>query len=124
MIELSSSVKKRPVKMLLESGTTGNFILDAMATALKLQVQDDEDFHELTLANGTVMPIAGYVQFIMNCGDYKGKIVARVFPNLHKECILGIPWLKYENPIIDWTQRQVTIQRLGCILTPLAMQRR
>ena len=37
----------------------------------------------------------------MNCGDYKGKIVARVFPNLHKECILGIPWLEYKNPILD-----------------------
>ena len=36
MIELSNSVKKRPVKMLLDSGGTSNFISDAMATALKL----------------------------------------------------------------------------------------
>ena len=47
------------------------------------------------------MPTVGYVQFVMNCRDYKGRIVARVFPNLHKEWILGIPWLEYENPIID-----------------------
>ena len=47
------------------------------------------------------MPTAGYVQFMMNCGDYKGRIVARLFPNLHKECILGIPWVEYKNPIID-----------------------
>ena len=101
MIELSNSVKKRPMKMVLDSSATSCFILDAMATALKLQVQDDEDIHELTLDNGAIVPIARYAQFMMNCGDYKGKIVAEVFPNLNKECILGIPWLEYVNPIID-----------------------
>ena len=80
MIELASSVKKRPVKMLQDLGATGNFISDAMTTALKLQVQEYEDFHELTLTDGTVMLTTGFVQFMMNCGDYKGKIVSRVFP--------------------------------------------
>ena len=55
------SVKKRPVKMLLDSGANGNFISDAMATALKLQVQEDEDFHELTLVDGTVGLITVYI---------------------------------------------------------------
>ena len=66
VIELSSSMKKRLVKILLDSGAIGNFILDAMATALKLQVQDDKDFFELTLDDGTIMPTTGYVQFVMN----------------------------------------------------------
>ena len=84
MTELSSSMKKRPMKMLLNVGSTGKFISNAMATALKLRVQDDKDFHEFTLANGIVVPSIGYVQFVMNFGDYKCKIVVRVFPNLHK----------------------------------------
>ena len=124
VLELSSTVQKRPVKMLIDSGATGNFVSDAMVTALKLQVQQDEDDDEVTLADGTVVSTAGYVQFVMKCGDFKGKIVARVFPNLHKECILGIPWLEYENPIIDWTRRHVTIQRPGCILTLPVVRRR
>ena len=99
-MELSSLVQKCPMKILLDSGATGNFVSDAMVSALGLPVQEEEDFHELMLADGTVMPTAGYVQFVMNCVDYKGRIMARVFPNLHKECILGIPWLEYENPII------------------------
>ena len=61
MIELSSSVKKRPVEMLLDSGAIGNLIAGAMAIALKLQAQDDEVFHELTLADGTVLLIVWYV---------------------------------------------------------------
>lgn len=62
-----------------------------MATTLKMQVCENEDFHELMLANGTVMPTTRYVQFVVNCGDYKSKIMARVLPNLHKECMLGMP---------------------------------
>ena len=61
VLELTSTVQKRPVKMLLDSGATGNFISNAMVTALGLQVQEGDDFHELTLADGTVVPTAGYV---------------------------------------------------------------
>ena len=43
MIELSSQVKERPVKVLLDLGMTGNFISDAMATALKLKITSDVD---------------------------------------------------------------------------------
>ena len=61
VIELSNLVKKRPVKMLRDICATGNFILDAMVTALRLQVHEDEDFHELMLADGSIVPTAGYV---------------------------------------------------------------
>ena len=36
--ELSSLVQKRPIKMLLDSCATGNFVSDAMVTALGLPV--------------------------------------------------------------------------------------
>ena len=61
ILELSSTVQKRLVKMLIDSGATGNFISDAMVTALKLQVQEEEDAHEVTLADGTDVLTAGYV---------------------------------------------------------------
>ena len=67
VLELSSTVQKRPVKMLIDSGATGNFISDAMVTALKLHVQQEEDYHEVTLADGTDVSTAGYVQFVMKC---------------------------------------------------------
>ena len=55
ILELSSSVQKCPVKMLVDSGATGNFVSDTMVTALGLPVQEEEDFHEVTLADGTVV---------------------------------------------------------------------
>ena len=36
---------------------------------------------------------------------------------------VGDAWLEYENPIIVWIQRQVIIQRPGCILTLPVVQR-
>ena len=44
------------------------------------------------------------------------KLTARVFPNLHKEIILGIPWLVKANPNIDWTAGRVTVERKQSIL--------
>ena len=58
---------------------------------------------ELKMANGIVVTIEGRVQFVLKCGGYKGEISARVFPNMNKQMILGIPWLSKENPHIDWT---------------------
>ena len=105
------------MKILLNSGVTGNFISNAMAIALKLKIRSDVDFQDLTLAYGLQAWTIGYVQFTMNYGGYKGKIIAKVFPNLSKACILGMPWLVQENPIIDWKRRQVTIQRSGSVIT-------
>ena len=78
------------MKVLLDLGVTGNFISYAMVVALKLKITLDVDFQDLTLADGSKVWIAGYVQLTINCGGYKGKIIARVFPNLSKECIQGV----------------------------------
>ena len=43
-----------------------------------------------------------YVQFVLHCGNYRTKVLARAFSNLHEELILGIPWLVQENATIDW----------------------
>ena len=61
MIELSSRVKERPVKVLLDSGAIGNFISDAMATSLKLKIISNVDFQDLTLADGSKVWTVRYV---------------------------------------------------------------
>ena len=55
----------------------------------------------------------GYVSFQLWCGQYNSEVIARVFPNMHQQLILGIPWLKQENPRIDWRQGQVSIIKNG-----------
>ena len=104
------------MKVLIDSGATGNFITDGLVTAWELPTELEEDHQELKLADGSTVQAAGRVQFNLQCGAYKAKITARVFPNLHKEVILGMPWLIQENPVIDWARGQVQIQRQGNVL--------
>ena len=56
-------MKGRPIKVLIDSGATGNFISDYIVTTLNLEVVPEAHFDELTLLDGLVVKAAGYVQF-------------------------------------------------------------
>ena len=74
-----------------------------------MEVEDKPE--ELKMADGTMVQTKGRVQFVLKCGGCRGKISARVFPNMNKQMILGIPWLSKENPHIDWTQAIVVMKK-------------
>ena len=76
---------------------------------MKIEAEDRPE--ELKMADGTVVKTEGRVQFVLKCGGYRGDIFARVFPNMNKQMILGIPWLSKENPHIDWTQPTVVMKK-------------
>ena len=63
------------------------------------------------MADGTLVQTEGRNQFVLKCGGYRGKISARVFPNMNKQMILGISWLSEENPHIDWIQAVVVMKK-------------
>ena len=71
--------------------------------------EDNEE--EVTLANGAKEQTEGHVQFQLQCGEYKRIIYARVFPLLHNEFIIGLPWLQSENLDVNWTLGIVIIYR-------------
>ena len=77
----------------------------------------EKDFERLMLADGSEVHAQGYVQFVLHCGNYKTKVLTRVFPNLHEALILGILWLVQENPTIDWATGHVTIEKNGLAYT-------
>ena len=59
VIELSGQVKKQLVKVLIDSGATGNFITDDLVTAWDLPVELGMQHQDLKLANGTTVQAAG-----------------------------------------------------------------
>ena len=101
IIELSGMIHKRPLRILLDSGSTGNYISDHVAQSFNLIVQSEEGTEQLTLADGSKVQAQEYVSFRLRCGQYNSEVIARVFPNMHQQLILGIPWLKQEHPRID-----------------------
>ena len=76
---------------------------------MKSEAEDKPE--ELRMADGTVVKTEGRVQLKLKCGGYRGDISVRVFPNMNKQMILGIPWLSKENPHIDWTQATVVMKK-------------
>ena len=113
-LELAGVVRKRPVKVLIDLGSSGNYISALACTARGLVPMLDEDNkEEVTLANGAKVQTEGHVQFQLQCGEYKRMIHVRVFPLLHKEFIFGLPWLRHENPDIDWMLGRVTAYCAG-----------
>ena len=88
VIALVGRIRGHRLRVLIDSGSTGNYLSARCQTALDLEVKPEEDFEWLTLADGSEVHAQGYVQFILHCGNYKTKVLARVFPNLHEELIL------------------------------------
>ena len=84
-----------------------------MAHSFTLIVQSEEGTEQLTLVDGLKVQAQGYVSFRLRCGQYNSEVIPRVFPNMHQQLILGISWLKQENPCIDWRQGQVSILKNG-----------
>ena len=52
-IELSGMIHRRPLRVLLDSGSTGNYISDQVAQSFNLMVQSEEGTEQLTLADGS-----------------------------------------------------------------------
>ena len=63
MLELASKIKGIPVRVLLDSGATGNFISDNVVTELGLSIDHEEAGEQLTLADGSQVQASGHVTF-------------------------------------------------------------
>ena len=106
-LELVGVVRKRLVKVLIYSGSKGNYISASTNTAWAVVPMPNENNEEVTLANVAKVQTEGHVQFQMQCGEFKGTIHPKVFPLLHKEFILGMPWLRREDPDISCVGRHI-----------------
>ena len=95
----------------MDSGSTGNYIDARQCAARRLKIEAEDQPEELKMADDTVVKTEGRVQLKLTCGGYRGDISARVFPNMNKQMILGIPWLSKENPHIDWTRAVVVMKK-------------
>ena len=102
--------------MLIDSGSTGNFISDQVVVSLHLKVVEDGIRQKLVLPDKSIIWAGGWVYFLLTCGEYVRRISARIFPSLHKELILGMPWLVMEDPDINWRNRKVADQQKGSII--------
>ena len=102
--------------MLIDSGSTNNFISHQVVASLHLKVVEDGTRQKLILPDKSVIWAGGWVDFLLTCREYIRRISARVFPSLHKELNLGMPWLVMEDLDISWRNRTVAVQKKGSFI--------
>ena len=112
-LELASKIRKKPLKVLIDLGSTSNYTSAQECAARSLHIDPGRacERGELRMANGSMVQTAGSVKILLKCGAYCGVIEAMVFLGLDKPMILGIPWLRKENPHIDWTRSAMVVQQ-------------
>ena len=57
--------------MLVDSGSTGNYVSAQVCTACKLKTEKDPHGEELHMADGSTVKIEDRVQVQIRCGQYK-----------------------------------------------------
>ena len=78
-------------RVLVDSRSTGNYIDSRECIARRIKIEAEDQSEEIKMADGTVVKTEGRVQFVLKCGGYRRQISTRVFPNMYKPMILGIP---------------------------------
>ena len=64
-VELRARVRGGQLCSLVDSGSTGNYIIDWCLAALNIPVVPEDEHENLTLANGSVVQAQGYAQFML-----------------------------------------------------------
>ena len=65
VLELAGRVQNYPTRVLLDSGSTDNFISTQLVVAVGLKVQSDLEWQEITLVDGSKLKTEGRVQFTL-----------------------------------------------------------
>ena len=88
---------------MIDSGATGSFIAESLIRLWDLQTRTKEDQYNLLMADGSstrvnreTIPLAVAIK------QHYEELTLDVVRTANYDVILGIPWLRRHNPIIDW----------------------
>ncbi|QRW26650.1 Retrotransposable element Tf2 protein [Rhizoctonia solani] len=100
-----------PIKTLIDSGATSNFISPSLVEKLKIPKTLLENPRVVRMLDGTISQtgcIWHQVQLAVSANGHSHTIPFLVCPIGNTSAILGMTWLTTESPLIDWHQGLVT----------------
>ncbi|QRW22881.1 Retrotransposable element Tf2 protein [Rhizoctonia solani] len=100
-----------PIKTLIDSGATSNFISPSLVEKLKIPKTQLENPQVVRMLDGTISQtgcIWYQVQLMVLANGHPHTIPFLVCPIGNTPAILGMTWLTSESPLIDWQQGLVT----------------
>ena len=121
-VKSSCLFKSIPVKILIDSGSNGNYI--SAKTVFKNRLgkikKPSGDIYPLKTIDGSAINFnRGQVDshtelLLLTISDHSEHLSMDIIPLPHYDIILGIPWLKTHNPNIDWLSERLQFNRCNC----------
>ncbi|KAF8754653.1 hypothetical protein RHS01_05919 [Rhizoctonia solani] len=103
-----------PLKTLIDSGATSNFISPSIVEKYKIPKTQLENPQVVRMLDGTISQtgcIWHQVQLLVLANGHPHSIPFLVCPIGNTPAILGMTWLTQESPLIDWTLGTVTFPK-------------
>lgn len=101
-------------KAMIDSGATGLFIDEDFANRLGLKKWKKKRPVQLTLFDGSyARDITHQISLDLDFSGVTQKLVLNVTTLSHYAIVLGLPWLKAFNPLIDWRNETVEVTEEG-----------
>ena len=111
-IIIHATIKGKPIRILLDSGATGNHLQPSIAEELKIRQEETSEWVTITSVNGqTVMEgnIKRTEPTVVRSGPYITMMTFDLTPVSGFDGIFGMAWLQAQNPVIDWDTGSVAI---------------
>ena len=113
MIEgnLHSKYENVNINAMIDSGATEDFIDKKTCDKHQITTKIAEDPREIYLADGNLSemgPITRIAEVLMEIGGHRELATLQVANLQNHEIILGMPWLKGDNPKIDWEEQKIS----------------
>ena len=117
---------------MVDSGATGNFISPELVATLGCATQEKDEPYQLQAIDGNSLskddsrgvvketkPLPVAIQ------RHHEELTFDIVGMATHDVVLGMPWLKKHNPILDWEKRVLTFERCGCVsaIQPTQRQR-
>src|SRR6202051_3891419 len=113
LIKLVGLVDQHPVVVMVDSGSTGDFISDTYVSQHELHEYEYKHSKTVWLADGKQHTVSRYVECQLDIGDMSQSIQLAVLPLIGHDIILGTTWLQRHNPHINWSTGTVTVECNG-----------
>jgi hypothetical protein len=105
---------------MVDSGAIDSYMSLETVERIRLCTREKKEPYELALVNGKAkrdndgMVIKETLVFVMTISEHTKRAKLDVTQLRNHEIILGMPWIKKHNPIIDWVKGMISFDRCEC----------
>jgi hypothetical protein len=108
-IKVSGIFDDHPVTIMIDSGSSGNFISKKFVSMHKMKCGRQSE-KKIRLANGELEKVGEFVLGRLHINNHNEPIQLSVIRLAGYDVILGMPWLKLHNPEVDWRNGIVRVR--------------